>query len=178
MEKIAIIESLKNCLGKRLISAKRRLYELEGGSLDSLDLAEIVLVFDAPDSTRYFSWEQVGDEFELSVCNGSHLIDEPRPDIQAESDILLSKSLGKRLTLFELYADEIGSMIATLLHFETEILVVAVGYDEWNVEKQNSEFRFFSGDDLFLWTAEEFVDALSKQKLKVAARLEVESFAQ
>lgn len=176
MDKITISDSLKPCLGKRLISAKRRLYELEGGSVSELDSAEVVLDFDAPEAIRYFSWEQANDEFKLSVRHISHLIDEPRPEIQAEDDPILLKLLGKNLTLFELYEDEFGNVVAVLLLFEIESFVIAVGFDEWNVEEQKSNFRFFSGDDLFLWTTEEFAEALKKHNLVVKVREETKSF--
>lgn len=165
MDKIAIIENLKNCLGKRLVFAKRRLYEFEG--VTELDLAEVVFYFGAPDETLCFRWEFSNDKFILCVRKESHLIDEPFPEILAEDDTLLSKLLGKRHTLFELYEDEVGSTVAALLRFENESCVVAVGHETWNEEMQTAEFRFFSGDDLYLWTEENFVDALGKHELQV-----------
>ncbi len=176
MDKITIIESLKPCLGTRLVSAKRRLYELEGVSISELDLAEVVFSFDAPGAIRYFSWKQFKDEFVLSVSSDSHLVEDPLPEILAEEDALLSKLLGKQFTLFELYEDEFGSTVVALLRFENESCVVAVGHETWHEETQTAEFRFFSGDDLYLWTAEEFVDALRKHELKVVAREEAETF--
>lgn len=172
MDKIAVIENLKNCLGKRLVSAKRRLYDVEEIAIAELDLAEVAFGFDAPDAIRYFSWVQADDKFVLSVRKESHLVDEPRPEILAEDDVLLSKLLGKRHTLFELYEDEFGSVVAVRLSFENESCVVAVGHETWDDEKQTAEFRFFCGDDLYLWTEEDFVDALEKHKLEVVAREE------
>lgn len=100
------------------------------------------------------------------------MVDGARPEILAEDDALLSKLVGKQLTLFELYADEFGSVVAVLLRFENESCIVAVGHETWCEETQTAEFRFFSGDDLYLWTEEEFVDALGKHKLEVVAREE------
>lgn len=176
MDKIAITESLKMCLGRRLVSARRRLYELEGVPISELDIAEVVFSFDAPNTVRYFSWEQTNNEFELSVRGKSHLVDDSRPEIPVEDDALLAKLLGKRLTLFELYADEFGSTVAALLHFEKESCVVAVGHETWREETQTANFQFFSGDDICLWTAEEFVAALRKHKLEAVAREENEAF--
>lgn len=170
MDKITIIESLKICLGVHLASAKRRLYELEGVSILELDLAEVVFSFDAPDTTRYFSWEQADQEFELSVRGKSHLIEDPRPEFSAEDDALLSKLLGKRLTLFELYTDEFGNTVAALLRFENDSCVVAIGYETRGEETQTAGFWVFSGNDLYLWTEEEFVDASRKHKLELVAR--------
>ena len=176
MDKIAIIDSLKSCLGKRLVSAKRRLYDVEEIAVEDLDLAEVAFGFDAPDTVRYFSWVQTGNEFVLSVRKDTHLVDGSRPEISAEDDILLSKLLGKRLTLFELYEDEFGSVVAVMLRFENESCVVAVGHETWDDERKTAEFRFFSGDDLYLWTEENFVEALGKHKLEVAAREENKVF--
>lgn len=86
MNKVAFTEIWKSCLGARLVSAKRRLYETEGVAVSQLDLAEVVLSFDALDSTRYFSWEQAGDEFELSVRSESHFVKEYFPEIAAIDD--------------------------------------------------------------------------------------------
>ena len=137
-----------------------------------LDSAEVVFSFDAPDTTRYFSWEQANDEFELSVRGKSHLVEDPRPEISAEDDALLSKLLGKRLTLFELYADEFGSTVAALLRFENDSCVVAIGFETRREETQTAGFWVFSGNDLYLWTEEEFVDASRKHKLELVAREE------
>lgn len=67
MDKIAIIDSLKNCLGKLLVSAKRRLYDVEEIAVEDLDLAEVAFGFDASDTVRYFSWMQTSNEFVMSV---------------------------------------------------------------------------------------------------------------
>jgi len=178
MDKIAITEILKICLGQRLVYAKRRLYELEGVAIAELDLAEVVFGFDAPNIMRYFSWEQANDEFQLSVRGKSHLVEDTRPEISAEDDALLSKLLGKQFTLFELYADEFGSTVAALLRFENDSCAVAVGHETWHGETQTAEFQFFSGDDLYLWTTEKFVDALRKHTLEVVAREENKTFLQ
>ncbi len=171
MNKVAFTEIWKSFLGARLVSAKRRLYETEGVAVSQLDLAEVVLSFDALDSTRYFSWEQAGDEFELSVRSESHFVKEYFPEIAAIDDAILSKSLGKRHTLFELYENEVGSVVAVSLYFENKSFAIAVGYDEWNEDMQKANLKDFFGNDVFLWTTEEFVEALRNHKLNVAARI-------
>ena len=166
-------EQLQACLGKPLISAMRRFYKFEDIEVSHPDTAEVVLVFDAPEITLYFSWEQFDDEFDLSVGEKSHLIDNQFSETQAEDDNILSKSLGKIFTLFGLYEDKFGSTLAALLRFENESFVVAVGHSEPpNLDEQTEEFLNFYGDDFYLWTTAEFTAALQKHNLEVAVRSE------
>lgn len=168
-------ERLKTCLGKYLISAQRRRYKYDDIEVTPPDdTAEVVLTFDGLLSL-YFSWEQFDDEFDLSVGEKSHLMDNQFSETQAEDDNILSKSLNKIFTLFELYEDKFGSTLAALLRFEDESFVVAVGHSEPpNLDEQTEGFLNFYGDDCYLWTVTDFTAALQKHNLEVAIRFEAE----
>ena len=164
-------ELLKTCLGKPLVSAKRRFYKFEDEDIDVThpDTAEVVLVFDASEATVYFSWHQFDDEFDLSIGEKSHLIDNQFSETQGERDSILSKSFGKNFTLFELYEDKYGSTLAVLLRFEDESFVLAVGHSEPpTLDELTEEFLNFYGDDFYLWTTEDFTAALQKHNLEIA----------
>lgn len=165
--KIKYSELLKSCLGKRLVSARRRFYKFDDDiDVTHPDTSEVVLFFDS--TTLYFCWEQFDDEFDLSIGDKTHLIDGQFFEGKAEDDNILSKVLGKSLTLFELYEDKFGSVEAALLRFEDESLVLAIGHSEWDANEQQEEFKNFYGDDLYLWTLEDFQVALHRHKLEIA----------
>lgn len=162
-------DRLEACLGKLLISAKRRFYKQEGCDEFPPDTREIVLTFDS--RTLYFDWEQYDDEFDLAIHDETHLTDGQFSERKAEDDGILSKVLGKKLTEIELYEDEFGSLLAALLSFEDQSLVIAVGHSDSNPHDPNDqeeEFRHFHGDDFYLWTVDEFKAALQKQPLEIA----------
>lgn len=166
-------ERLKICLGKRLTSAQRRWYKYDDYDVTPPDdTAEVVLDFEGL-SSLYFSWVQFADEFDLSLSDKSWLRDGGFSDTQAEDDDILSNSVSKVFTSFELYEDEFGSTLAALLNFEEDSLVVAIGHSEPpNLDAQMDEFLNFYGDDFYLWTKTEFKAALQKHELKVAVRVE------
>ena len=165
--KIEYSEFLKSCLGKGLVSARRRFYKFDDDTdVTHPDTSEVVLFFDL--IILYFSWEQFDDEFDLSIRDKTHLIEGQFSEINAEDDNILSKVLEKKLTQFELYEDKFGSILATLLRFEDESLVVAVGHSEPpTLDDVEDEFLNFYGDDFYLWTKEEFTAALQKHNLEV-----------
>lgn len=159
------------CLGKRLASGKRRLLHANYADPE-LDLAEVMLCFDAPGLVRYLSWAQTAEDWELDVREQSHLIDEPFPEVRAEDDRVLSQALGKHHMAADMFENEIGELAAAALHFEDCCFVVALGNYEWDVEKEEAVFRYFFGDDVFLWTPEQFVNASRVSTVKLVKRIE------
>jgi hypothetical protein len=161
------ISAWQPCLGQTLSGGKKRLYHYDSVEVGNPDLAELVLYFNDSTLTRYLSWEQVpllsGGDFMLAARPKTFLIDEPEepfPEIPAEQDQILSQFIGQIHTEVELILNELEELMAAVFYFERACFIAAVGFESWDDEKQGSKFVGFGGDDLFLWTTEQFIEAL------------------
>jgi hypothetical protein len=160
------ISAWQPCLGQTLSGGKKRLHSCDGVEVGNLDLAELVLCFNDATLTRYLSWEQIplpGSGFMLAARPKSFLIaepEEPFPEIPAMQDQILSQFIGQIHTEVELILDEDEELMAAAFYFERACFIVAVGCEHWDDVKQKSKFDGFGGNDLFLWTPEQFSEAL------------------
>jgi hypothetical protein len=151
-----------------------------GVDVADLDLAELALCFKEANLTRYLSWEQTpmghGD-FALVAKAKTSLIDEPPepfPEIQAEQDLLLSQFIGRTHTKVELFLNEYEELMAAAFYFDSACFIAAAGFERWDDVKQEARFEGFGGNDLFLWTQEQFIKVMktsSHQLIKCAKRL-------
>jgi hypothetical protein len=160
------ISAWQPCLGQTLSGGKKRLHPYGGVEVANLDLAELVLCFNDATLTRYLSWEQApqfGGDFMLAAQPKTFLIDEPDepfPEIPAEKDQVLSQFIGQIHTEVELILNEDENLMAAVFYFERACFIAAVGVEHWDDVKQKSEFGGFGGNDLFIWTPEQFIEAL------------------
>ena len=161
------ISAWQPCLGQTLSGGKKRLSPCGDVEVANLDMAELVLCFNDATLTRYLSWEQTnlldGGDFMLAARPKTFLIDEPEEpftEIPAEQDQILSQFIGQIHTELELILNEYEELMAAVFYFESSCFIAAVGFERWEDEKQRSKFVGFGGDDLFLWTPEQFIEAL------------------
>jgi hypothetical protein len=163
------ISAWQPCLGQMLSGGKKRLSHCYSGiefEVADPDVSELVLCFnDDAALTRYLSWEQAppsGGDFLLAARYKSFLMDEseePFPEILAEQDQLLLQFIGKIHTDVELILNEYEELVAGVFYFERACFIAAVVFENWNDVKQESKF-LLGGNDLHLWTPEQFNEAL------------------
>ena len=84
----------------------------------------------------------------------------------------MSQALGKQHTAFELFRTKHSELVAVSLYFENYSFAVSIGSYEWDVEKQTAEFQDFHGNDVFIWTPEQFIKCMQASPVQLVEHFE------